>query len=183
MGRPDSSLALLEFKQVTLLDPVLSAASAGHGAGEPAADVRVTGWEHLGDTPAGSHCHVVKRAQPQAPAGLPSSSDAHGSLLCSAGGSCGKAGKARRRAAGLQPRGHLSGPSRRTADESGRACAQPGGPSPGTCFPSPRHALAENPRERGHFRKSIVALAFALDYTSPAAQNAFPYQTVTTNPL
>lgn len=38
-------------------------------------------------------------------------------------------------------------------------------------------------RSRENFKKSIFAPAFALDYTSPAAQNAFfSYQKVTTNP-
>lgn len=39
-----------------------------------------------------------------------------------------------------------------------------------------------NQQEERCFGKSVFAPAFALDYTSPATQNALSYQSVTTNP-
>lgn len=39
-----------------------------------------------------------------------------------------------------------------------------------------------NQQEEQCFGKSVFAPAFALDYTSPATQNALSYQSVTTNP-
>lgn len=50
-------------------------------------------------------------------------------------------------------------------------------------FQSTWQLLEENHQEQRCIRKPIFAPAFALDYTSPAAQNAFSYQKVTTNPL
>lgn len=145
LGRPRSSLALPE------LERVIVQVTAGHGACQPQPAVGVTGWEQALTRGPGSTPLPVATASWHSALGHvgASSCDTDRSLLCSAGASCGKAGKVRKHTAGLQTRGAL-GPYRpedRVRFQLG-LCSQPGGLSPRPCFPSTWHALEDNRREQ-----------------------------------